>query len=158
MTSGRAPEMIADAMGDDGKLAASERAVRELEAAYDARDWDRLLTLYHPDALLSAIVTGRKLLAPRDLVAAVRSADGDPIYTVRYEETYPIDEHAAVVKGQVRHRIRGGIAHDPVFWLFTFRDGLLYRSTVCGSLEEARKTYETHGIDLGLGDAVIPDP
>lgn len=125
--------------------------VRRLWSAFEARDWDRLRSLYHPDARLSAVASNRTPLTREQFVEALRAAAGDELYSAAWYGCQAVGEECAIVSGSVRSRLPdGGFSVSTLYWLMTFRDGLLYRSAVCPSFAEAESTYRAAGVTLGL--------
>ena len=61
-----------------------------------------------------------------------------------------LDPHLVVI-GRVRHRVEGGGFADSAWtWLWTLRDGLVYRSVADQPLDAARDAYARLGVTLGI--------
>ena len=125
--------------------------VRRLWSAFEARDWERLRSLYHPEARLSAVATDRTPLSPEQFLESLRAVASDELYSATWYSCQAVDEACAIVNGSVRNRLPdGGFSVSTLYWLMTFCDGMLYRSVVCPSFAEAESTYRAAGVTLGL--------
>jgi hypothetical protein len=63
-----------------------------------------------------------------------------------------LDDQAVVLDGGVRFRETGGWAQVERSWLYVVREGLLYRSAMYRTSDEARTAYDTRGPTLGVPD------
>jgi hypothetical protein len=121
-------------------------------AAHRAQDWETLRTLCHPNARIGVFAGGGRPQEVEDAIAVLREAHSDHLYEARAEEMVKLDDQAVVLEGSVRFRDRYGWAQVERSWLYVVREGLLYRSAVCRSRDEARRKYDALDPTLGLPD------
>jgi hypothetical protein len=112
-------------------IAESARAFHE-----HGGDWPSLL---HPDIEVSLLITFNRPVAGKDaVVRALTQGRAASLYTGSVTEVEELDDSTVLVCGNARYALkRGGLAHSTVFWLNEFEDGLLRRSRVFRSREEA---------------------
>ena len=124
---------------------------RAVSVAYTSRNWSRLRSLYHEEAVLTPIAAYEELLTPDEIIELFKELVHDPIYELGAMRTVPLDDKAAMVSGRLRFRLQsGGFGDGFRAWVLTYNDGLLYRSRAYNSEEEARAAYAEHGIELGI--------
>jgi ketosteroid isomerase-like protein len=90
------------------------------------------------------------VLTRDELMAVLADAATDTIYDVSFSRADTLADDALVIVGRVRHRLGHGFADSAWHWLWTLRDGAIYRSVAYPSLAEARTAYETLGDTLGV--------
>ena len=127
---------------------ASDLAGR-LRAALEVEDWSQLRALYHPDARIATVLSGRDPLTADESVAAIRAAVEAGTYSSDWFCMHDLDELAVVTVGDVTTAPARRTARD-VCWLSTFRDGLVYRTAVFDSVPDAYRAYRTLGVELGM--------
>jgi hypothetical protein len=121
-------------------------------AAHRAQDWEKLRTLLHPNARIGTFTGGGRPQAPEEAIARLREAHEDHVYQARVSDMEELDDHAVVLEGGVRFRDGGGWAQVERSWLYVVREGLLYRSAVYRTSDDARNEYEIRGPTLGVPD------
>jgi hypothetical protein len=111
-------------------------------------DWEPAKRLYHRDALILASRQETEFITPAEFLDpdALRR-----IFLVGSREIISIDEHAGLIRGTARFQDE----HERFrtlerVWLFTFRDGLIYRQHIAETVEEAETLYRHVGIDLRM--------
>lgn len=116
------------------------------------KDFDAVHAAYHPEGRFVTLAGGPEPLGRDETVEAFRRADRDIVYRAQAEpEPVEIDEVAALARGAVRYRTPGGgHAMAPRVWVFTQRDGLLYRTVPVTAEEAGRALYRDNGIGLGI--------
>jgi hypothetical protein len=113
---------------------------------------EAIRSMYHPDARLITMAAGPEPLSADDaytaLMGALRQASYSPPPSI---EPVAIDEVAALGAATIRYPVQGG-GHAVVrrVWLFTVKDGLLFRSAPLQSEAEARDLYRQKGPTLGF--------
>jgi hypothetical protein len=129
----------------------AEAVIHRLARVYTARDWAELRTLYHPEAAILTVTGGPSPLGAGEIVDELQRASSDLVYFVEGSPPIAVDEHAAIVTGRMRWRRPHGAYEDASHvWLFTVRDGLIYRQGVYGHEAEAIAAYERLGVELGV--------
>jgi hypothetical protein len=131
-----------------------ERLVRELMVAFETSDWERLRLLYHDRARLVTVAGGSVPLGPDETIAAFRAALRDVPYQATFSRVEQVDDHAALLYGQVRFRPPAGRGFTQArrVWTITLREGLLWRQHVYENEREAIAAYRRLGLDLGTPD------
>lgn len=125
--------------------------VQALNAAWSRRDWAEIEALHHPDALLTTVAGGGEPLPPAEMIAAVRRASEDAVYTLALTSFSEPDERTCIASGRIRHRLpEGGFADSERHWLFVFKDGLLWRSGVYTTAGKACAALQEQGHTLGV--------
>ena len=129
---------------DDSPTAVAERAVRQMFAAFAARDVDSALAVVHPDAELwapTAQLAGRT--APYRGHDGIREyfADVDRLweeFTVEPGD-FRVTYGSVVCFGAAQGRVRGAdtAQHLPVIWVFRLREGLIVSCRVARTAEGA---------------------
>lgn len=124
--------------------------VRACLTAHRARDWDRVRALFHPEARIGVFAGGGRPGDPEQAIRDMqRSHEEDAVYQASVANLQQLDDHAVLLHGRVRHTTTaGGFTDVERFWLYVVLDGLLYRSAVYVSAEEARAAYAAHGLTL----------
>ena len=125
--------------------------VTELSRLLAGGRYDEIRGMYHPDARLITMAAGPDPL-PADeaysaLMAALRMASYRPPESVEVEA---IDQVAALGAANIRYPVDHGHAVARRVWLFTVKDGLLFRSATAYSHDEARALYLHRGRTLGF--------
>ena len=121
-------------------------------AAHRAQDWEKLRTLFHPCARIGTFAGGGRPEEPEQALARLQEAHKDHIYEAKVEEMAELDGQAVVLDGGVRFREKNGWAQIERSWLYVVREGLLYRSAMYRSSDEARNEYAALGPGLGIPD------
>ena len=118
--------------------------VGEAMAAYERGDLEGLSRFIHPDAEIEMLVLqGDVALGPdglRDTLESVRGGLHKPTMT-RIEN---VGDDAAVMIGRIQYTdpVRGGVTDRNAAWLTILRDGMVWRTRVFGTPDEARAAYE----------------
>jgi ketosteroid isomerase-like protein len=126
--------------------------VRELTAALERQDWDGLRRLYHPDARLVTVAGGPEPKGPDETLEIIRAAASHPLYRAQVWEgsCRVLDSSACLLQGSLRHGTpEGGFGERTTVWLYTLRDGLLYRSRYFSQESDAIAAYQESGLSLG---------
>ena len=108
-------------------------------AAHRAQDWEKLRSLFHPSARIGTFAGGGRPEEPEH-----------HIYEAKVEAMIELDDQAVLLDGGVRFRETNGWAQSERSWLYVVREGLLYRSAMYRSSDEARNEYEALGPSLGI--------
>jgi hypothetical protein len=119
--------------------------LERLRAAADARDWEQVRALCHPDARLVLRVSDARALPVDEALDRLRAdaKAGEPEPVHYYVDM--LDEQAVVALGSIT---RDG-TQKHLCWLVTFVDGLVYRQALFSSLSGAQAAYAELGLDLG---------
>ena len=111
--------------------------------AFEDRDWDLLLTLYHPEALLTTMASGEQPLTPSRAVAQFKRATDDTFYDATVSTVTVLDPAACLAVGRIRFRDpHGGLTDTERYWLYIFKDGLLWRGSVHRTRQAAVAAYK----------------
>ena len=112
-------------------IAESARAFHE-----HAGDWPSLL---HPDIEVNLLITFNRRVTGKDaVVRALSKGRAASLYTGSVTDVEVLDDTTVLATGSARYALRGGgLAHSTVFWLNEFENGLLRRSRVFRSRDEA---------------------
>jgi hypothetical protein len=124
--------------------------VNECLKAHREGDWDRLREFLHSDARIGVFAAGGKPVEVETAIRAMRSAHAQFLYKADVKALRALDDHAVVLEGAVDHARDGERVVEPHVWLYVFVDGLLYRSEMFDSAEEAVTAYRERGRDLGV--------
>lgn len=122
--------------------------VTQLLGAHRRKDWDGLRKLIHPDAKIGVFAAGGKPVDVETAIAAMQTVHEDVSYRADVNATRVIDDHAVILQGAVERRREGRFVGESHAWLYVFIDGLLHRSEMFGSEQEAWRAYAERGIDL----------
>lgn len=126
---------------------------RNLVSVFERRDWALLKSLYHPDARLPTETGGRQPLRPAELISVLQNASNDVLYDFEIGSFMDLDERSALGSGSLRLRLpTGGFADSTKYWIYVFRDDLLWRSGVYTTAIKAREAFVTQGHTLGIED------
>ncbi|HJU47303.1 MAG TPA: nuclear transport factor 2 family protein [Gaiellaceae bacterium] len=127
-------------------------AARAVIDAWQARDWDQLRALFHPDARLETQAGGAAMLSGEETLRTLQQALRDGLYEPRVHEFTALDDRAVLLRGSARYRRpEGGFADTTRCWLYVFDGGLLHRSRLFGDASQAREAYAELGPSLGVG-------
>jgi hypothetical protein len=132
--------------------------------AHRTQNWDRLRELFHPGARIATFAGGGMPGHPEKAISDLREAHKDLAYAADVDNIYEIDDFAAVLRGHVRHHdVDGEVVVADRAWLYVTLDGLLYRSQLFMSTQEAREAYDDLGLTLGVEDTFpahvgVPEP
>jgi Domain of unknown function (DUF4440) len=111
--------------------------------AFEGRDWDRLLSLYHPEAVLTTMASGEQPLTPSQVVALLKEVTEDPFYEVTVSTIFDLDPDACLAVGRIRFRNpQGGLTDTERYWLYIFKDDLLWRGSVHRTREATLAAYK----------------
>lgn len=142
--------MIAQRRDEPGRDLANE-LVRRHAAAFDARNWEGLRSTYHAAAVSISVASGGAALSVEELVGVLAQMASSLVYRTTHSRVEPLDDRGFVISGRVRHGVpEGGFADSAYHWLWTLRDGRIYRSVVFPSVDEARAAYAARGVSLGI--------
>jgi hypothetical protein len=109
-----------------------------LWGAIRRREWETVRSLVHPDADIQAGVSPGEPLDRELAVSAREIAVDAEAYDPKLRSFEALDDSTALVSGETYHRHPGDeIEERRTVWLYTFRDGLLIRSRVFGSIGAA---------------------
>jgi hypothetical protein len=122
--------------------------VERLRAAADAREWELLRSLCHPDALLVLRMSEGKALTVDEAIAVLREDAEAGAYEPTHYYIGDLDDRAAIAVGTVMGPNDQKPKH--LCWLLTFADGLLYRQALCSTADDAERLYRECGLELGL--------
>jgi hypothetical protein len=120
--------------------------------AHRAQDWDKLRTLFHPNARIGTFAGGGRPEEPEQAIARLRDVHKDFIYQANVANMVELDAEAVLLEGRVQYRKPQGWADTERAWLYVVRGGLLYRSAMYESTDRARSQYELLGPTLGVPD------
>ena len=110
--------------------------VDEVHRRFEQKDWVGLLALIHPEAELHTVSGGRGPLSREETLEAFKKG-GDRVYPYLHRVT-DLGGDVALVEGRVRRALDPrGFADSGYAWLMTFADGLLVRSELFASAQEA---------------------
>jgi hypothetical protein len=125
--------------------------VQELSRLLAQNRYEAIRSVYHPEARLITMAAGPEPLGPDEAYAALRvalrKASYRPPETV---EAVAIDQFAAFGAANIRYPVEHGHAVARRVWLFTVKDGLLFRSVPTHSEAEACDRYQRDGRTLGF--------
>lgn len=125
----------------------------EFTRLYHERRLNRIRDLYHPQGRFVTMAGGPEPLGPEETFAAVERAMRDFVYRAWVEsDPVAIDSCAAYLVGAIRHRTPDGSGHVAAgrVWLYTVKDGLLYRAVPLADVAAAQELYAREGIELGF--------
>src|SRR5262249_11370976 len=118
--------------------------------AFGRQDWDGVRRLFHPDARLVTIGGGPEPKGPDETLEIIRAAAAHPRYRAHISQERALDADAVLVHGSLRYGTpEGGFGERTSVWLYTVKDGLLYRSRYFSQESEAVATYRETGLSLG---------
>jgi hypothetical protein len=126
----------------EAPASAAERARRILQLYLDERI-DLLHALIHPEADLEAgFATPSARFAAENVLDAAWVAVSSGAYRPAYEVVESLDGDTALVGATIRYEIGEGLLSErEATYLMTFRDGLLWRTRIFDSVEEALAAY-----------------
>jgi len=79
------------------------------------------------------------------------AAHANALYHADVQNARELDEYAVLLKGSVRYPAEdGGFNHVQRSWLYVVVDGLLFRSQMFPTSDEAKAAYAAHGRNLGV--------
>jgi hypothetical protein len=112
--------------------------------AHRTQDWDYLRTLFHPDAKIGVFATGGAPEDPERAIQAMRQAHTDGVYSATADRISLLDDDVVMLEGFVRYRVPdGGIAFVERVWLYVIVDGLLHRSAMFKTQNDARAALQS---------------
>jgi hypothetical protein len=133
------------------RLPSAVELVRPMVSMYRRGNWDGLRSCYHEDALLCTLSSGTVPVSGDETIELLQEHEKTLFELSEELEFVRFDEDACVVEGRARYPLEGGgFADSHIFWLFTFKDGLMYRSAFFHSRSEAYRAYLEHGVTLGI--------
>lgn len=120
----------------------AERA-RTILQLYLAQQIDRLPALIHPEAELEAgFATPGAQFNAEGVVDAAWAAVSSGAYRPEYEVVESLGDDTALVGVRIRYVIGEGLFSErDAAYLMTFRDGLLWRTRIFDSADEALAAY-----------------
>jgi hypothetical protein len=106
----------------------AEAVHRQIVSAWQARDWNRLRSLLHPDGTFESTAAGGRVVDADDLVSSLVAAEraGFSVSGLTYEK---LSEDFVLAFGYVPQPLKRGRSLSRVAWLVEVRDGLAYQST-----------------------------
>jgi anti-anti-sigma factor len=125
-------------------------AVQAMWDAWTLEGIDGFLALAPPDVEWRPSVAGGKALwGSRDIRSFFKAMEerGERI-EAEITEIEEIGDEAVLVIGHLRRTGPEGSAVDPMAWLYSFRDGKLWRATAHHTVEEAREAARFAGTTL----------
>jgi ketosteroid isomerase-like protein len=118
----------------------SERLARRYFALFQAKAFDELADLIHPEAVvvLKSVHPGHVVRGREEVVQFFRDTLAAHLHAIAVDVFRPLDENRVIIEGRVRwmddeHVLRD----DPGIWAVEFRDGLLFLSTPARTAVEA---------------------
>jgi hypothetical protein len=89
---------------------------------------ERLAKLIHPEAEMALVVNDFRPVRGRDqIIASLADARHQMIYSAHVERCEALDPTTLLLQGYARYAVERGLSHSTIYWLDTFRDGLLWR-------------------------------
>jgi hypothetical protein len=119
----------------------AEGVHKQVVSAWQARDWDRLRELLHPEGTFESTAAGGRFVDAEDLVGSLEAAHRtvDSVPGLTYEK---VSNDFVLAMGCVRHLGEDGDSPSRAVWLVETRGGLAYRSTPFDTRESALAEYE----------------
>jgi hypothetical protein len=116
-----------------------ERVVRNFHE--HAGGW---LATLHPEIEVRLLITYNQVVRGRDeVVRALTQGRAAMLYTGQITRVEVLDDETVLAFGSVRYALGGGgLAHGTGVWLDEFRDGLLRRSRVYKTRDDAIAAYD----------------
>jgi SnoaL-like domain len=126
--------------GSEGSPA--EQLVAAAMAAYERDDLDELAELVHPEAEIQMLLLGNEpARGPTELREALERR-GSVVHQPTMSHVEALSGDAAIMVGRIQYAdTRGGLTDREAAWLTLLRDGLLWRTWVFASADEARSAY-----------------
>jgi len=128
---------VIDDSGETRNAAAA--LVAEAMACYERGDLDGVAGFVHPDAEIEMLFLGGEVArGPEGLIEALTKAR-EGVHRPTMTGIEPVGDDAALMIGRIQHvDQRGGLSDRKAVWLTIMRDGLLWRTRVFDSEDEAR--------------------
>jgi ketosteroid isomerase-like protein len=125
---------------------------RQFWGALERRDFEVLAQLFHEDARIQMVWAGPRVLTADETMRELVRAHEETVYSADPSRLVGIDDAAALVFGSVRMPDASGGGHSlsTYVWLFTVRDGRVFRARPYRYEDEARIAYTEHGVTLGM--------
>jgi hypothetical protein len=102
---------------------------------------------------MALVINDFRPVRGRDQIIAVLAiARNRMIYSAEIERCETLDPRTLLLRGQARYAVDRGLSHSTVYWLDTFRDGLLWRVRAFRKETAARAAY---GIDQHIDQSSI---
>jgi len=113
--------------------------VAEAMACYERGDLEGVAAFVHPDAEIEMLFLGGEVArGPEGLIEALTQAR-EGVHRPTMTGVEPIGDDAAMMIGRIQHADqRGGLTDRKAVWLTIARDGLLWRTRIFDSEDEAR--------------------
>jgi hypothetical protein len=148
--------MVATNRSGRGVGVPSRELVYRLEDAFQARNWQRLRSLYHDEALLATDAAGGEYRGPDHTIALLKAAAADGLYDAGVSDVTSLGADAALVWGHLRRRsgARGWSAQQTLR-LFTFKDELLIPRRHLRLGPGGASLLQRKGRHAGHGDAAV---
>ena len=103
---------------------------------------DRLAELIHEDAEMTLVINEfRPVRGREEILASLAGARQRMIYSAEVERCEVLDSATLLLRGQARYALEHGLSTSTVYWLDSFRDGLLWRAAAFRTEAEARAVY-----------------
>jgi hypothetical protein len=116
--------------------------VAEAMAAYERGDLDAVATFVHPDAEIEMVPLDDDVIGPEGLRETLERLDGG-IHKPTMTRIERVGDDAALMVGRIQYAdpTLGGVADRPAVWLSVLRDGLIWRTRVFRTAEDAHAAY-----------------
>ena len=138
-------------LDDDLAHVSARKLVAEAFDAFARKDWNRLLALYHQEAVVQVVSSANEPITPKAFVALTEERDADAVLGYQLTSLVVLDDDMCLAQGRIRHRMENGVLADRAYyWLFVVRDGRIWRAAAFASEREAKAALAEHGPDLGL--------
>jgi hypothetical protein len=111
--------------------------------------WAELRSLLREDARLESIAA-RGVAGPDATIEAMRFAASGNAYTVRDFQIEAVGEHAALVRASISRREQVVGVMTSIQCLVSGRNGLIWRSRIVPSREDAERILAEEGCGLGM--------
>lgn len=111
--------------------------------------WGELRSLLCEDARLESIAA-RGVAGPEATIEAMRFAASGNANTVRDYEIEAVGDDAVLVRASISRDEQGVAVTTSVLWVVSGRDGLIWRSRIVSTRDEAEHILGENGRGLGM--------